>query len=58
MKKNYSEVKGNKFKENQFRDYKEELNDELRIGRYLNGIDFITFSKYKTSVILFLYKAS
>ena len=47
VKKNYSEVKGNKFKENQFRDYKEELNDELRIGRYLNGIDFITFSKYK-----------
>ena len=47
VKKNYSEVKDNKFKENQFRDYKDELNDELKIGRYLNGIDFITFSKYK-----------
>ena len=44
--KQYSELKNN-FKEIQFKNYKEELQKELYFGIYVNGIDFITFSKYR-----------
>ena len=42
----YSEIKEN-FKNIQLNDYIKELKQELSIGDYINGIDFITFFNYK-----------
>ena len=44
--KNYSEVKSN-FGKNQFDEYKKELETEFKISQYKQGLDFITFFKYK-----------
>ena len=46
IKNSYSELKSD-LKENLFRLYEEGLKNELSFGKYINGIDFITFSKYK-----------
>ena len=51
---NYSEVNNN-FIVNQTNRYNNELNKELEthIGEYLDGIDFITLSRYKDFIITF-----
>jgi len=46
----YDEVINN-FVLNQSLKYNEELNNELRHNSYLNGLDFITFSKYKDFIL-------
>ena len=50
IKKEYSEIKNN-FEINQLQNYIKEFGREFNLGIYKNGLDFITFSKYKDFII-------